>query len=30
MPFTNSQFASELIQSRMEDPIWKTVLDQVQ
>ena len=30
MPFTDSQFASELIQTRMEDPIWKTVLDQVQ
>lgn len=30
MPFTNSQFASELIQQRLEDPMWKIVLDQVQ
>ncbi len=30
MPFTNAQFASPLIQERMEDPIWKVVLDQVQ
>lgn len=29
MPFTHSQFASELIQTRLEDPIWKVVLDQV-
>ncbi|MCI6378800.1 MAG: ABC transporter substrate-binding protein [Clostridiales bacterium] len=29
MPFTHSQFASELIQARLEDPIWKTVLAQV-
>ncbi len=29
MPFTHSQFDSELIQTRMEDPIWKVVLDQV-
>ena len=30
MPFTHAQFDSELIQSRMEDPIWKVVLDQVE
>ena len=30
MPFTKAQFASELIQQRLEDPIWKTVLDQVE
>lgn len=30
MPFTHSQFASEMIQTRMEDPIWKVVLDQVE
>lgn len=30
MPFTNAQFESSLIQERMEDPRWKTVLDQVQ
>lgn len=29
MPFTKSQFASELIQTRMKDPIWKVVLNQV-
>ena len=30
MPFTKAQFASDLIKTRLEDPIWKTVLDQVQ
>ena len=30
MPFTHSQFASEIIQSRLEDPIWKVVLAQVE
>lgn len=29
MPFTHAQFDSELIKTRMEDPIWKVVLDQV-
>lgn len=30
MPFTKAQFASPMIQERLNDPIWKTVLDQVQ
>lgn len=29
IPFTYSQFESEIIQERLEDPIWKIVLDQV-
>jgi len=30
MPFTKSHFASDLIQERLQDPMWKIVLDQVQ
>ncbi len=29
MPFTHSQFASELIQERLQDPMWSIVLSQV-
>ena len=30
VPFTQSHFASELIQERLQDPMWSIVLDQVQ
>ena len=30
VPFTHSQFASDLIQERLKDPLWSRVLDQVQ
>lgn len=30
MPFTKTQFASDLIQERLQDPMWSIVLDQVQ
>ncbi len=29
MPFTHSQFESDLIKTRLEDPIWNVVLSQV-